>query len=1501
MNKRIVLILVIFFMSLSSFGQRFKAFSENPDTYIEELTEFYLSDANMKKDKQKEYETLIIQYTDVFNSMPVQQKKDIMKLSNLMLKKRVRPLPGFYDFIETQIAFKSTNQSNESFNQWFKGLNWTIESSTLGGFNNAVSSSLSLVKYNILYSTKIVEWKVKHNGYSIRIDTVRGPYADFTSDIDLTYSSQKDFNTIFSTKGKFYIVEQSFEGSGGKIDWSRAELPKDQVYAELKAYYVSLKRAAIIADSVLFTNKEYFQHKLSGTLEDQCSDKVGDVTYPRFFSYKREEIIKNVFPDVDYVGGFTQQGGKFLGYGTAVEPAEIVIKKDGKLFCKAKAIVHPFSQEGIATKDCQITFYINQDSIYHPGLLFRYNKSLKEIACINNKEGISASPWVDSYHAIDIYTEAVYAKLDGHTLEFTSIKAPSNTVSFASFESNNYYTESKWDKIKGIDEVSPIYRVKGFVDKYKKNNISVKEFARYIGLDETQAEVMLMRLAINGFINYESYRKTAIVKEKVFDYIKANTKKQDYDNLRFVSSTKNSANAVLNIFDMDLRLYGIETFSLSDTHFVNIAPNKGEIVMKKNRSFEFNGRITAGRFNMGGERCYFDYERFALNLPKIDSMAFFVPLFEDTNKIVRIQTPLQNLVCELLIDEPNNKSSIKRVIGYPMLSSLEDSYVFYDQPKIQSGVYLRDKFYYKLDPFKIKDLMTFKTDSIRFTGVLKSAGIFPDIKEPLKVMRDYSLGFIIETPQAGMIAYGGKGKFYNRIDLSLQGLLGAGYLEYIASRSDSRMFVFLPDSMNAITDKFICSNKSQVEFPEVSVTKTSEHWYPYEDYMIVNQQAEPFLMFAGEAFHSGSLIVRPSGLTGKGSNRAGEMIVESDNFRFRNITYSADTSNFTLNSLSGNDVAFKAKEVKAKVDFKTRKGEFTSMEGVKPCDLTYLQYVCEVDKFDWLMDVKELALLNSNSVKSEDFATKDLRSLVDLEQPGAKFTATNPLQKSLTFNSVHPTLSLKTNKLTAEEVYLIKSADAAIRPGDATLIIRPGAQMDTIEDAKILINTQTKIHEFYNSRAHVSSSALYSANGYIDYIDENNKKHPIFMSRLNPDPTESRALGNISRENAIYLSPAFLFFGNVQVDANDTNFLFDGGLQLTHNCNENLAWIKFKSRVDAKEIYIPIPEAPLSIDGQRITASMQFNPKNMEPRSAFLTTDVEGDNTFMTAKGFLTYDKNSNEYRIASIEKLEDMKEALGDYLVMNKTSCDAKGQGMISLGMKKDGVVSMNNYGEIKINNNSSTADLNMSLAIRFPFNQQALDYMGVELYEDMNLTPIELEVSKYQDQLVALFGQEKGVELFEDLLITGEWKTIPKDMDYTLYFSNVRMQWDPILNSYVSYGDVELSMVGKYQINKNIRAKIQLLKTSMANEIRIYVEANPDHWYFFSYNGAAMSAMSSYDIFNDFIKAAPSKEREFKGKDGKIYTYRLATPNEKRDFIRKVEKIESFQDSEENNDTNE
>lgn len=1491
--KLYILIFISLFSVFEVSGQRFKAFSNNQDTYIEELTDFYRSDVNMKKDKQKQFEQLLVEYASIWNAMPVQQKKDVMQLSNEMLQKRIRPSTGFYDFIETQVAFYKTKQSPESFNQWFKGLQWTIKSSTLNGFNNAVSSSLNLVKNNLLYSTSLISWSVKHNGYSIRIDEQRGPYVDFTSEIDLTYSSKKDENTIYSTRGRFYIVEQVFEGEKGRVNWERVGLNKDDVYVELSKYNVSLKRASIFADSVLFTNKEYFSHKLQGSFEDQCSDKVIQSSFPRFYSYKREEIIKNIFENVDYVGGFTQQGGKFLGSGDEKEPAELVFSKEGKVFCRAKALVHPFSQEGIASLNCQVTFYINNDSIYHPGLLMRYNKSTREIACINNKEGISASPWVDSYHAIDIYTEAVYTKLDDHTIEFTSIKGPSNSVSFASFESNNYYTQSKWDKIQGIDETNPIYRVKAYADKYKTRQIRVKDFAKFISMDQTQAEVLLIRLAINGFINYESYRKTAIVKDKIYDYIKAYTKKQDYDNIRFVSSTKKEPNAVLNIFDMDLRMNGIETFSLSDTHFVNIAPIKGQIVMKKNRSFSFDGKVSAGRFNLGGENCYFDYEKFALKLPKVDSLAFFVPLFEDTNTITKIKTPLCDLVCEILIDDPNNKSSIKRIQGYPMLSSLQESYVYYDQTKIQNGSYLRDKFYYKLEPFKIKDLMTFKVDSVQFTGVLYSGGIFADIKEPLVVMKDYSLGFIIQTPQKGMAAYGGKGQYYNRIDLSLQGLLGAGYLEYLASRTDSRMFVFLLDSMYSENDKFLCENSRNTLFPEVSVGKSFEKWYPYLDSMIVEQRAEPFAMYKAEAFHSGALALSPKGLIGWGENNSNQMKVSSSLFKFSPLSYSCDTSSFTLKTLDGENIAFVANYVSSRVDVPDQ-GKFRTLEGLRLCDIPYMQYNCQIDEITWKNKEKQLELQKVDSTNNDAIFSKGIRELVDLDIAGAKFTSTNPLQKNLSFKALLPSnLDLTTNTLTVGGVPLIKSADVAIKPPLNSVKIHPGAQMDTIDNAELLMNVTNKLHLFSPARVAIFSSELYSANGYINYIDEENKKHSIFMSNISPNPISSQAKGEILRENALELNSAFNFYGSVQINAKDTNYFFDGGVQLRHNCNEELAWIKFNSQIDPKNIVIPISEAPLSMDNQRITASLQYNKRNMEPYSAFLTLDKDTDNTFMRQKGYLVFDKTKNRYVIASKEKIENFNEGKGNYMTMDKTSCQTKAEGAIDIGFNKKGGVIVDNYGTIDINNKKISADINMSFGLRFPFNQKALDYMGVELYEDMNLSPIEFETSKYKDQLIDKF-KDRGEELYEDLAAVGEWETIPKGMDYTLYFSNVSLQWDNVLNSYVSYGDAELSIVGKYQVNKKVRAKIQLLRTSISNEIKIYIEANPDHWYFFYYNGVSMSVSSSSEIFNDYIKETPNKEREFKTEDKKIFTYRLALPNEKREFIRKLEKIEDIQEEE-------
>ena len=1487
-NKKKLLIcffLIIISLCFTAKGQKFTGFSGSPDNFILELEQLYTSDANMKKEQEKQWKQMLASYDSVWHKSNTVAQKEIARLAKLMYERNIRARSGFQEFIQCQIAFSTTNQSLESYNQWLKGCQRYISNKamTIKSFVSAIDATLNLLNSNSLYLSKTTKWEISGSDYVFRSDSISGVHVVFSNTINLTYSSAKESATIHDTKGTFYLMSNTWDGSGGKVNWTRVGLSSEDVFVELKNYTVSLERAGFRADSVEFTNKEYFSHKLFGRFEDVCGDRAGTSTYPRFYSYKHEEIIKNVFENVDYVGGFTQQGGKFLGTGDEVEPAQLVFYRENKKFAVAKAIVHPFSQNGIISSDCQVTFYINDDSIYHPGTKMSYIKATKELFCTDNREGISASPWISSYHCVDIYCEGTYINLNDYKFEFAPAKSLSRSSS-AVIESNNFYSEAKWNEVQKINEVSPLYRVKQFTEKVKDRTFTVDEFSKHLRLDPTQTEVMLINLALNGFVIYENYHKTAIAKQKLYDFISAKEKKLDHDAIRITSNTTNEPNATLNILDMTLWVNGVKNFSLSDTHNIVVAPYDGGIIINKNRNIDFNGKVIAGRFVMEGNGCKFSYDNFALNLPTVDSLKFYVPLFEDSTKFIPIQTPLQSLKCELLIDAPDNKGSIRKLADYPILSSLEPSYVYYDNPKIQKGVYNRENFFYKLDPFEIKNLFKFKTDSIKFTGYLASAGIFKDLNVPLRIMRDYSLGFVTKTPESGFAAYGGKGQYYESIDLSMNGFLGTGHLDYVASRSYSKMFIFHPDSAMFISDKFDIAKNNL--FPNVSVTKTEVNWQSKKDYMTSVQKAEEFFMFKGQALHSGSLTVTPNGLFGDGTTTSGQMLVTSSHTKFKDMSYVADTAKLVIKSIDKGSDAFVANNVKASVDFTKKNGEFISNEGLATQEFPYLQYECEIDRFDWDLDKKLLSVLNSLSPSAGDMASKDLKTILDSDQPGVTFISTHPSQKGLTFNAVKAVLDLNASKLTANDVFLIRVADAAIKPNNNTVVIHPGAQMDTIEKAQILADNESRYHLFYNARVHIASANLYSANGFIDYLDEDNKKHSVFMAKINPASGITKAEGIITKEKPLALSSAFLFYGNMNVTAHDSSYFFDGGVQLTHKCNEANGWLKFKANFDPEAIHIPIPEAPIDINENRLTASILFDKSNLTPSIAFISSDKEADNVIVKGQGFLTFDKTSNEYRIASKDKLEDYEGVISDFLSLNRRTCAAQGKGPIGLGFN-DGIVKMDNYGTITVKNNDSgttQAEIQTSLAIKFPFSQKALDFMGVELYEDMNLSPIELETSKYQEQLIHLFGQKKGEDLFEDMLITGEWKDIPKGMDYSIYFSDLRLRWDPVYRSYISQGDAELAIVGKHQINKKIRTRVQLTKGTLGPELRIYIEANPDNWYYLSYNGSAMSVLSSFDDFNAIVNEAPKNEKETTV-GNKRYSYRLATSTEKRNFIRRIE----------------
>lgn len=150
----------------------------------------------------------------------------------------------------------------------------------------------------------------------------------------------------------------------------------------------------------------------------------------------------------------------------------------------------------------------------------------------------------------------------------------------------------------------------------------------------------------------------------------------------------------------------------------------------------------------------------------MDSLRFKVP--SDTvdergrKRLIPIKSILQQLNGKLSIDNPTNKSGFVPNEEYPIFVCTNKSFIYYDYPEIFGGVYKRDKFYYHLDPFSIDSLNTLTKEGLVFEGSMVSADIFPEWRQQLTVQRDYSLGFVTNTPDAGFAAYSGKGNIVSK-------------------------------------------------------------------------------------------------------------------------------------------------------------------------------------------------------------------------------------------------------------------------------------------------------------------------------------------------------------------------------------------------------------------------------------------------------------------------------------------------------------------------------------------------------------------------------------------------------------------------------------------------------------------------------------------------------------------------------------------------------------------
>ena len=1470
MQKVLLFSLLVFSLCFrDGFSQPSRQLSSDPDLFAGELERFM--GRNLTAEQSAELDRFIALWDSA--AYDLSQSQVIVNTVNLLITRNARPVPHILNYLDLLTSFSEHDPHHLHYRVWQEAFIEILEKKGLSiqQINELMIQTGRLVSGNVIYGSNAVKWEVSSSGYSFVFDD---SLKIMIKETDLMGYNHIDTLIIYRTSGIFCPLSLNWKGDGGMVTWERAGLDPKETYAMLGDYAIDLTRSEYNADFALLTLNRYLQLPVSGRLTDRVmtSRNSNMASYPAFISYRQEFSIDDIYRNIDYMGGLTLQGAKLIGSGGEEGKARLLFYREGASFLRAESNHFVFKPQGVSSMNTSIVFYLGNDSVFHPDMQLNYVDNSRELSLNQNNTVISRSPWDNQYHQIDMTFAQLLWKVDEPEMRLTMPRASS--IGNASFKSFGFFNRSQYRELQGMDLNHPLLSLRNLANSMDSGEFPAAEYARYRRMPLPGARHQLLDLTLAGFIFYDTGNDLIRPRQKLYDYIEANAGLIDYDVIDFSSTTKAPLeNALLDLDTRDLQINGIPRVHISNSQNVSIFPKDHTVTLKQNRNFLFEGTINAGLLSFSGTNFSFDYDKFSINLQNVDVVGMRVRLDERDDYGRARQTEVNNLIKsitgELFIDEPLNKSGRIENPEFPKLASRENSYVYYDRPDIQNGAYGQDEFYFIVYPFVMDSLNAFHETDLRFKGKLVSAGIFPEIEEMLTLQEDYSLGIKHTLPAGGLPAYGGKGRYFHDLQLSNKGLKGSGRLDFLTSSVHSGDFLFLPSAMETIADDFVMTRQvSGTEFPAVSSGNSNIQWFPEKELMTVEQKARGFDMFEGMAGLKGSLEITPAGLSGSGSFVIDRAEITSGSFAFGAESLKAPESKLVFRDPNLPVPTLSAGSLNAFVDMNARRGEFARTGESGRVSLQHTGYTADPESFVWNMDNREFELVST--------ATDPVTGL-----KGATYISAVPGQDSLRFHSPRTVMDYDNHLLRAEEVDYIEVADALIFPPEGKITVEPGARILPLSNARVVIAPGTNSHEIYDAEIEISSRNEYRGSGIFDYAFEPDEIQMISFSRISVGPGgETVARGLLEEENDFLLSPEFAFAGEVGMTASRPHLDFRGATRVIHECEGlNDEWLAFENEIDPLNVMIPVSGQLLSGDRRRIYSGIFVANDSIHVYPAFLSGRKNyADQLITSAEGYMKFDRQTGEYRIASAEKLDDPS-LPGNYLTLNPEQCILKGEGRLELGITL-GQFGLEAMGSAVNRINSNDTRIQGVLTMEFPFSDDALSLIAHDA-DSLGGQPVDSSSWYFSGGLDELLGPERARRFRASAPGEGRQSRLPAELQKTFVLSHVDLEWNKESRSYISRGKIGIGSVNGTEINKMFNGYLEITKRRSGDYLDFYLELDGNRWYYFGYTRGVMQAYSSNRAFVNIIADLSLRQRRGRSAGTERYIYMLATDTKIEQFF--------------------
>ncbi len=1492
--KRFFLLTSLLLVLFSLQAQRFKAFTEDPANTVEEMKQ-YLS--TVSKDRQSEAKDMLDEFTQFWTTgIDPDNQQTFLREANFLLHRKFRPIPQFRSYLHAYMSFAAGDYAAET-ETWGKIVEYHATHQTTRFQENMLLYE-RFFKNNTLYQEDNVRWEALGQATVMGFD--KEPYFDF-QEIDLLGHSVKDSLTVKGVSGRYYPEKIRFDAKQGIVFWERAGLPED-VRAEFGAFSIDMRFPKVQAENATFYYPALFDHPIKGIVTDKAVLPTSEekATYPRFVSYDKTLTINNLYPDVNYIGGFELRGASIYGNSSGDTLANVTIMRDGKVIIRAASRSFLIRPTNLLSEDSKVSIYIDEDSIFHPAANFKFNNETKELLISRPKLGVGRSPFFDSYHKLDITVESIQWNTSEERIEFKPIVGNTSEQS-AIFESQNFYDESVMHEIAGFNNVNPLYTLWQLFYSGGFEDLTIEEVINWFHKPPLDIKAMMIDFAARGFIEYDVVNNHIHYRSKIAQYLNNQVKKKDYDYIRLESKTHYAS---MDLLTNDLKVTGCDFFVLSDPQIVNVYPMNERVTVKKNRDMTFSGRVIGGLFDFVAHNCEFNYDRFLVDMDVIDSLIMYV---EDKNgqmdmygdyPLKQVRGRIEELSGVLYIDVPGNKSGMTDYPDYPIFEARKGGKVFYDQPYVLGGVYDRNRFYYAVNKFRIVNLDNFVIDSMKFTGSLISGNIFPDIAEPLKVMPDFSFGFTHQA--AGLPMYGGKGSYQGVIDLSNRGLRGNGNIDYITSHTVSDSLVFYLDSTNGAANSHLVEEQlGGVEFPVASMDEGYLHWEPYQDQMFVHTIDNPMSIFK-ETELTGNSVITPHGMYGTGIVKFDRADITSRKFQFKHHELLADTADLRIYDIrKGEDIAFSTDNYKSHIDFKTRKGNFKANGEASVVYFVKNEIKAKSSEFDWdPIDSTLLRFKWEDPHKNTDIDNTPSRELVDMHSTGNELYAADP-NVGYQFNAVTAEFDFTENVIYAHGVRFINVGDAAVIPAKGDVIIREKAAMNELKKSRILAGRENKYHELYDCNTRIHTVSKFYANGYYDYVDENEQIQKLYFDTLYFNK-ETYGDARIPAEMNFQFSDRFGFSGRAELHSTQPFLSYFGGVEIRHDCDTlRHAPMKILQQVDPKNIMLQVHDRTKDMDDRKVVVAITSSNKTGRIYTAFgEAKDEFNDAEYINVFGYITYDRETHEFKAASMEKLQDPS-VPGNIITLNTDNCVATGTGTIDMGTKL-GRVKFSTNGTIINYIKADSAEMHLTTSLDFFFNEESMKCLTKTLESASSLDFVDVSSDEAFDMaLYNILGKEEYQRYTRNVAL-GNQRRLPEALRVKFLFSNIDFEWDKDLHTFKSQTVLPLIVCNAKQIYKMVPGRIVIEKRGSRNRLYLYFEID-NQYYYFQFENNSVSGYSSDKAFNEAIKNTKPKNKSLAPDNAKglpSFSYKLGSLGWKNKFVKKYFTNIDKEEDEENDD---